>query len=71
MGDEERVAEIKSEFADRGYELIVHPVADGFFATYIRLDSRSGNAPFTWGKTAFEAAQSAQVQHAVSQNFRA
>ena len=71
MGDEERVAEIKSQFAEGGYELIVHPVADGFFATYIQLDSRSGNAPFTWGKTAFEAARSAQVQHAVSQNFRA
>jgi hypothetical protein len=72
VGDEERVAEIKSQFAESGYELIVHPVPDGgFFATYIQRDSRSGNAPFTWGKTAFEAAQSAQVQHAVSQNFRA
>jgi hypothetical protein len=72
VGAEERVAEIKSQFAESGYELIVHPVADGgFFATYIRLESRSGNAPFTWGKTALEAAESAQVQHAVSQNFRA
>jgi hypothetical protein len=76
VGAEERVAEIKSWFAERGYELIVHPVAQGgFFAPYIRFESRSGNAPFTWGKTALEAAEAAQeaaqVQFAVNQNFRA
>ena len=72
VGAEERVAEIKSEFAERGYELIVHPVAHGgFFAAYIRFESRSGNAAFTWGKTALEAAESAQVQYAANQNWRA
>jgi hypothetical protein len=72
VGTEDRVAEIKSWFAELGYELIVHPVAHGgFFALYIRFESRSGNAAFTWGKTALEAAESAQVQFAASQNLRA
>lgn len=72
MGTEDRVAEIKSWFAELGYELIVHPVAHGgFFAPYIRFESRSGNAAFTWGETALEAAESAQVQFAASQNLRA
>lgn len=72
MGAEERLAEIESRFAKAGYELIVHPVAHGgFFATYIRFESRSGNVAFTWGETALEAAESAEIQHAASQTWRA
>jgi hypothetical protein len=63
MSDEPRVDEIKHWFAERDYELIVHPVSHGgFFAPYIRFESRQGSASFTWGETAVEAAEAAQAQ---------
>jgi hypothetical protein len=66
MSDEDQVEAIKRRFAAEGYELVVHPVAHGgYFAPYIRADSRGGSAPFTWGATAVEAAEKAwaEFQH--------
>ncbi len=63
MADEERVTEIKAWFAQRGYELWVHPVAHGgFFAPWMPVQKQGGNAPFTWGQTAVDAAEAAQAQ---------
>jgi predicted negative regulator of RcsB-dependent stress response len=63
MSEEQQVDEIRKWFADRGYELIVHPVSHGgFFAPYIRFESRLGSASFTWGRTAVEAAEAARAQ---------
>lgn len=64
MSEDEQVAKIKAWFAERGYELVVHPVAHGgYFAPWLRADSQGGNAPFTWGQTAIEAAAAAQAQY--------
>jgi hypothetical protein len=63
MSEERRVAEAKGWFAERGYELIVHPVEHGgFFAPYMRFVSRGGTAAFTWGRTAVEAVEAAQAE---------
>jgi predicted negative regulator of RcsB-dependent stress response len=63
MSEDQQIDEIRKWFAERGYELIVHPVSHGgFFAPYIRFESRQGSASFTWGQTAVEAAESARAQ---------
>jgi hypothetical protein len=46
--EEQRVNQIKAQFAREGYELAVHPVAHGgYFAPYMRVDSQGGVAPLT------------------------
>ncbi len=43
--------------------LVVHPVAHGgYFAPWMRIGKEGGVAPFTWGRTALEAAEAAQAQ---------
>jgi hypothetical protein len=68
MSDDKRVTEIRGWFAERGYELVVHPVEHGgYFAPWMPVDSRGGSAPFTWGKTEVEAAEAAQAQFEAEQ----
>jgi hypothetical protein len=63
MTDEQRVDAVRTWFAERGFELVVHPVEHGgYFAPWMSVESRGGTAPFTWGKTALDAAEAAQAQ---------
>jgi hypothetical protein len=58
----QRVREIEDWFLERSYVLAVTPVPHGgYFAAYFPSESRHGNAPFTWGETAEEAAEAAQT----------
>jgi hypothetical protein len=63
LTDEGRVDAIRAWFAERGYELVVHPVEHGgYFAPYMRIGKEGGVAAFAWGNTAVEAAEAAQAQ---------
>jgi hypothetical protein len=63
LTDEGRVDAIRAWFAERGYELVVHPVEHGgYFTPYMRIGKEGGVAPFAWGNTAVEAAEAAQAQ---------
>ncbi len=64
MDEHESVAKIQAWFAERCYELAIHPVKHGgFFAPWMPVDSRGGTAaPFTWGKSALDAAEAARSE---------
>jgi hypothetical protein len=69
VDDERRIAEIEAWFREEGFELVVHPVRHGgYFAPYMRIGRKGGNAPFTWGETALEAAEAAKAQYERSTN---
>jgi hypothetical protein len=69
MSDEQRIREINARFLEDGYELVVHPVEHGgYFAPYMRIQQTSGNARFTWGKTALDAAEAALAEFEASKN---
>jgi hypothetical protein len=68
MSNDKPVDEIKAWFAQRGYELVVHPVEHGgYFAPWMHIGKEGGTAPFTWGRTALEAAEAAQAQFQTEQ----
>jgi hypothetical protein len=62
MSENAQIAEISAWFRERGYEIVVHRVADGFFAPYMPVGKEGGVARFTWGATALDAAQAAQAE---------